>query len=191
MNTNQPSNTLAIIGLILGIIAIIFAFIPCIGTLAFIPGVIGLILGVISYMKAKDEGHPKGMPIGVIVVSLVACAISAFQIFTIGTMASGMKSEMKDYTTCDEVKVDYENVKKEMEALTKEMENDNASFSAIRTMTSLGMKLGHIQGEAERLECDIEMEGFEPAKINEKDADEGNKAEGDNETKSVEEEQGN
>ncbi len=187
MNTNKPSNTLAIIGLVLGIIAILFSFIPCVGTLAFVPGVVGLILGVVALMKAKDNGHPTGLSIGVIVVSVIACAISAFQIFALGNMASNIKSEMKEYTNCETLKTDYEKVQKEMTTLGKEMEDDNASFSGIGKMTKLGVKMGHIQSEAKKLECDINFEEFNSSEMTETEGE--NETEGEEE--SFEEEKGN
>jgi len=192
MDTNKPSNTLAIIGLVLGVIAILFSFIPCVGTLAFVPGIIGLIIGVVALLKARDNGHPQGLAIGVIVVSVIACAISAFQIFALGNMASDMKSEMKEYTNCEELKVDYEKAKEEMATLTKEMEDDNASFSSISKMTKLGVRMGNIRGQGEKLECDIDFDDFDPSEMNtsEEAAEEGaGEAEGEGE--SIEEEQGN
>jgi len=193
MNSNKPSNTLAIIGLVLGIIAAIFSFIPCVGTLAFIPGVVGLILGVISLMKARDAGHPQGLSISVIVVSIIACAISAYQIFAIGSMASDMKSEMKEYTTCEELKVDYDKTNAEMETLTKEIESDNASFSSISRMTKLGIKIGHLQKESQRMDCGFEFDNYQ--KSNESEAVEEAVGEGEEvgegESESMQEEQKN
>lgn len=197
MNSNNSNNTIAIIGLVLGIIAILFSFIPCVGTLAFIPGVIGLILGVIALLKAKDNGDPKGMSIAVIVVSVLACAISGYQMFAIGNLASDMKTNMKEYTSCDEITKDYNTVKTEMETLTKSMEEDNASFSSITKITKLGIKLGHIQEESIRLDCEIKFDNFNPAGLNERgnagkgESDGEGVGEGEGEEESIEEESGN
>jgi len=188
MNQNKPSNTLAIIGLVLAIIAILFSFIPCLGTLAFIPGIIGLILSVIAFLKAKDNGDPKGMAIGGIVVSILACAISAFQIYAIGNMASGGK----EYTDCVELETDYKATEQEIKTLTKEMENDNASFSSITKITKLGIKIAHYRQQATNLDCDIIIEDFNPGSIEgggESEIEEDGHAEG--ESGSNEEEQGN
>ena len=166
MSSNQPSNTRAIIGLVLAILAIIFSFIPCIGSIAFIPGVIGLILGGISLMKAKDDGHPQGLSITVLVISILACAISAYQIYTFSKLTSGVKEEMKEYTNCKDIELDYRKVESDMAALTEEMEKDNASFASIGQMTKLGMKLGHIQKSSEELGCDINFDDFDPSPRN-------------------------
>lgn len=189
MNSTKPSNTLAIIGLVLGVIAILFSFIPCVGTIAFVPGIIGLILGVIALMKAKDEGHPKGMAIGVIAVSVIACAISAFQIFALGNMAKDMKSEMKDYTSCEELMLDYEKTKEEMAAISKEMEDDNASLSGITKITKLGIKMGNFQTQGDKLGCDFNFD-FDPSDMKESEDETDGEIEVE-EDKSMEDENGN
>ena len=172
MNANKPSNTLEIIGLILGIIAIIGSFIPCLGTLAFIPGLIGLILGVIGFLKAKDNGYPKGMAIAVIAVSLIACAISVFQIVAIGNMASDIQADMKEYESCEELKVDYDKVKEDMAELAKEMEDDSPGLSSITKMAKLGSQIGHMKGQSEKLDCGFEMEEFDPSDYEPEEASE-------------------
>lgn len=161
MDTNKPSNTLAIIGLVLGSIAIVFSFIPCVGTLAFIPGIVGVILGVIAFLKAKDNGHPRGLSITAIAISLVACAISVFQIYAFGNMTSEMKSNLKEYTNCVELVTDFKNVQNEMKVLTQEMEENNASFSNISKIAKLGFKLENIQEQSEKLGCDVDIDDID------------------------------
>lgn len=163
---NKPSNTLAIIGLVLGIIAILFSFIPCVGTIAFLPGIVGAILGVIAYLKAKDNGHPKGLSLAVIIVSLVACAISFFQMFALKNLAEDMKDDKKIYLSCEDLSADYEIVKSEMKTLTKEMENDSPSLSNITKVAKLGFKLDNIQKQSDKLGCNINVEDFD---VSEKD----------------------
>ena len=190
MNQNQPNNTLGIIGLVLGIVALLFSFIPCLGTLAFIPGIVGLILGVLAFLKAKDNGHPKGIAIGGIVVSALACIVSFFLIFTLGTMFSDIKSEMKEYTDCTEIEKDYKAIQEDMAAITKEMENDNTSFSNIGKMAKLGANLGNLQSQAEKLNCDINFDDFDPTMESEGEA-EGNEEDGVEEGEESNEEESN
>ena len=187
MNANKPSNTLEIIGLILGIIAIIGSFIPCLGTLAFIPGLIGLILGVIGFLKAKDNGYPKGMAIAVIAVSLIACAISVFQIVAIGNMASDIQADMKEYESCEQLKVDYDKVKKDMAELTKEMEGDSPGLSSITKMAKLGSQIGHMKNQSEKLDCGFEMEDFDPSDFEPEESSEEGQGEAEGEAQSSEE----
>lgn len=157
---NRPSNTLSVIGLVIAIIAVIFSFIPCIGTIAFIPGLISLVLGVIAYLKAKDNGHPKGMPIAVIIISLVACAFSAFQWYTINNMVE----DTKEYTNCEELIKDYNASQAELKTISEEMEEDDSkALSNITTIAKLGMRIGNMQEQAEELGCELEFDGFEDA----------------------------
>jgi len=161
--SNKSSSTLEIIGLILGIIAILFAFIPCLGSLAFIPGLIGLILGVIAFVKAKDDGNPKGMSIAVIAVSIIACLISVFQIFLFGNMASDIKGEMKTYETCEELEADYKKTSAELKQVNKEMQSDSPSFGAIKSIARLSTAIGNMKEQAIDMDCDIEIENFDPS----------------------------
>ena len=112
-------------------------------------------------MKAKDNGHPQGLSIAAIVVSLLACAISVFQIFALKNMATDMKSDLKEYTTCADLEADYKIAQSEMKAITKEMENDNASFSNITKIAKLGFKLESFQKQSEKLGCNIDIEDFD------------------------------
>ena len=191
MNSKRPNNTLAVIGLVLGILALVFSVFPCLGMLAFIPGIIGLILGVIALLQAKDNGDPKGMAIAVLVVSGLACAVSGFQMAALGNMASGMKPDMKEYASCDEVSKAYDSTKLEMETLTKEMEEGSPSFASIKKITKLGITLGHIQEESRRLECDMEFDDFDPSVINEAKEEGESEGETDGEIESIKEEEGN
>ncbi|MEM9548914.1 MAG: hypothetical protein AAGA77_23210 [Bacteroidota bacterium] len=172
MNSNQQPNTLGIIGLIMALIALIMSFIECIGAFAILPGIVGLVLGVISYLKSKDEGSYLGLSIAVVGVSLLACAISGYQSYKWGKSFSDATEGLKEYTSCDDVRSDYDQVKKEMAILTQAMEDNKPSFSKISEMTKLGIKLGHIRKFSEKLECDIVFEDFDPGGIIEEDSKE-------------------
>lgn len=76
---SKAGKGMGIAGMVLGIIAAIFSFIPCLGMYAFIPGIVGLVLSVVSIMQANKVGAPKGMAIAGIVCSLIGCAIAGWQ----------------------------------------------------------------------------------------------------------------
>ncbi len=199
--STKPSNTMAIIGLIIGLIALIFSFIKCVGTIAFVPGLVGVILGVLSWLKARDEGHPQGLSLGVIAVSVIACAISAYQIYSFQSMASKVKGEMKEYTTCEEVIADYEKTQKELVVMTKKMEEEDVSpLAGIGDITKLGFKLSHIQESSDRLGCDINIEDFDVEEVildeteggsGEEEGEQEGEGETEGEAESIESEQGN
>ena len=98
------------------------------------------------------------MPITVIVVSLVACAISVFQIFALGNLATEAQSDLKEYTDCTELIKDYNQAQEDLKKLTSEMENDNTSLSSIAKVAKLGVKLGDFEKQADKLGCDINFE---------------------------------
>lgn len=77
--TSTAGKGLGIAGLVLGILAAILSFVPCLGMYAFIPGLIGLILSVISIMQANKAGAAKGMAIAGLVCSVIGCAIAGWQ----------------------------------------------------------------------------------------------------------------
>src|SRR6478609_8260623 len=74
---------LGIAGLVLGILAAILSFIPCLGMYAIFPGIIGLILSIISIVQAGKAGAAKGMAIAGLVCSIVGSCIAGWQWYTI------------------------------------------------------------------------------------------------------------
>jgi multidrug transporter EmrE-like cation transporter len=71
--------TLAIIGLVLGILALVFSFIPCLGMYAIFPGVIAIGLAVASLVMAGKVNAPKGMGIAALVCAVLGSGIAAYQ----------------------------------------------------------------------------------------------------------------
>ena len=69
------SKGLTIAGLVLGIVAIIFAFIPGIGWLGWICGIVGIVLSAISISASKKAGEKNGMAVAGLVLSILALAI--------------------------------------------------------------------------------------------------------------------
>lgn len=68
---------MAVASLVLGIISIIFAFIPCTSWIGIITAIIGLVLGIIDLVKKKKAGEKKGMSIAGTVCSGIAVVIVA------------------------------------------------------------------------------------------------------------------
>lgn len=98
-NTTQNVNagkTLGIAGMILGIITVIVSFIPCLGMYALIPGVVGLIVSIISINQANKAGAPKGMAVAGLICSIIGCAIAGWQWYVIATAADKMKDAFEN-----------------------------------------------------------------------------------------------
>ena len=63
---------MAVAGLVLGIVAIVVSFIPCIGLFAFIPAIFGIIFSIVGLVQAKKTGDGKGMTVAGLVLSILA-----------------------------------------------------------------------------------------------------------------------
>lgn len=68
----------AITGLVLGIIGIIFSFIPIINNVAFILGVIGLVFGIVGMVATKRYGkrRGRGLAIAAVILTILAMVIT-------------------------------------------------------------------------------------------------------------------
>jgi len=83
----QPTSAgqgMGIAGLVLGVLALIVAFIPCVGVLALVPGAIAVILSFIALHQANQGNGAKGLIIAALVISIVATCVAAFWGIVIG-----------------------------------------------------------------------------------------------------------
>ncbi len=69
---NQSSSGMGIASMVIGIVSVVVAFIPFCGIIAIVPAIVGLVLGIISFLKCKREGSLKGHSIAGIVLNGVA-----------------------------------------------------------------------------------------------------------------------
>ena len=74
--TKAPKSIAAIVGLILGIIALVLSAMPIINNFAFILGVVGLIFGIVGVVGTRDKKKSgKGMAVASVIIAALACAI--------------------------------------------------------------------------------------------------------------------
>jgi len=66
-----------IASLILGILALLVAFIPCIGFLALIPGIVAIVLAIVGLSQASQANGAKGVIIAGLIVSIVGTVVAA------------------------------------------------------------------------------------------------------------------
>ncbi|MBA4321445.1 MAG: hypothetical protein C0408_01375 [Odoribacter sp.] len=83
VKTNSGQN-LGIAALITGIITFVFAVIPCVGMIAFIPGIIAIVLASVGLSQASRQNSPKGMMIAALIIGIIALMISFSQFFVAG-----------------------------------------------------------------------------------------------------------
>ncbi len=74
---------LGVAGFVIGVIALIIAFIPCLGMYAIIPGVMALILSAIAFSQAKTANASRGLIIAALIISILGTSIAGWQIVTI------------------------------------------------------------------------------------------------------------
>lgn len=68
---------MGVAALVLGIVSAVIAFIPFCGTWAIIPAIVGLILGIVDWVKKQKAGEPKGKAVAGTICSCVAIIIIA------------------------------------------------------------------------------------------------------------------
>jgi predicted PurR-regulated permease PerM len=68
-------------GLVVGIIAVLFSFIPCLGMWAIVPAIVGIVLCAISMKQAGKAGAPKGMALAGLICSIVGALIAIYWIY--------------------------------------------------------------------------------------------------------------
>lgn len=103
--TSTEGQVMGIIGIVLGIISLVVAFIPCVGIVAFFPGVLAIVFSVISILQASKGNGKKGLGIAALVVSIISVVIAAAWLIIISGTAifadevlnkSGFEKEFKE-----------------------------------------------------------------------------------------------
>lgn len=79
---------MGVASLVLGIVSVIAAFIPLCNAVAFIPSVVGLILGIVETVKKSKTQEPKGMGIAGIILNACALILIIVWVVIIGSVAS-------------------------------------------------------------------------------------------------------
>lgn len=74
--------------LILGICSVIIGIIPFCGTVAFLPAIIGLILGIIDFINKKQSKQPKTKAIVGMILSIIAIVFIIFWLFLVAVTTS-------------------------------------------------------------------------------------------------------
>lgn len=88
---------LGIAGFVLGLVALIISFIPCLGTWALIPGVVGLILSAIALSMATKGNGAKGLIIAALIVSIIGTGIAAYQWYFWNKVATEATEGLKNF----------------------------------------------------------------------------------------------
>lgn len=99
--SNAPSTKgkgLGMAGMIIGIVALVWAVIPVVGAAAWWLAVVGLILSVIAFFMAKGGGNPKkGAIIAGMILNVIALALAIYWITQIAAVVGDSFNELQDY----------------------------------------------------------------------------------------------
>jgi len=80
---------LAVAGMVLGIIALVLSFIPCINWLGLIPALVGLILSIVALATAGKAGRPKGVAVAGLICNILALIwIPLYLLLILGAFAA-------------------------------------------------------------------------------------------------------
>jgi len=88
---------MGVISLVLGILCIIVAWIPCIGGMALIPAIVAIILGAVAYMQANKAQAAKGMIIAALAISVIAASLATWRYFQLKKAATDIEKLGKDF----------------------------------------------------------------------------------------------
>lgn len=87
---NKGGFNMGVASLVLGIVTLIISFIPFCNTVAFLPSVIGLILGIVDIVKKNKAGEPKGIAIAGVVLCTIALVVFIVWSFFLGAAMATM-----------------------------------------------------------------------------------------------------
>ncbi len=93
----EKETKMGVASLVLGIVALIVAWIPCVGVYALLFSVLGLILGAVGIAKAKKTGQGKGLSVAGLVCNIIATVIAAIWFFVMAKSASAMDDFSKEF----------------------------------------------------------------------------------------------
>lgn len=92
---------MGVAALVLGIVSLVFGFIPFCNIFALIPAIVGLVLGIVDWVKKNKENNPKGKAIAGTVCSAIAIVIIIIYYFAVvavaGKVASRAKNAIENY----------------------------------------------------------------------------------------------
>lgn len=142
---NGQSNAgqgLGIAGLVIGIIALIISFIPCLGMYALVPGIIAVTLSAIGYAQANKGNGSKGIIIAALIVSLIGTSIAGWQLYMLSNVANNYTNALEQFGEgMEEYAEEMESFEDEFENAMDDIEDDatldNSSVEKIATGSEL------------------------------------------------------
>jgi tetratricopeptide (TPR) repeat protein len=123
---SNPGQVLGIVGLVLGILAAIVSFIPCLGIYAIFPGIAGIVLSAISMSQSVKVNAPKGLAIAGLVCAIVGTCIAGYQWYIWGSAAKEITKNIDDLEKAGK---DFEKAEKDLEKLDRELDKLDDNYN--------------------------------------------------------------
>jgi hypothetical protein len=87
---------LGVAGFVIGLIALIISFIPCLGMYALVPGGLALIFSIIAYSQASSVNASRGLIISALVLSILATSIASWQFVVLRRAATSLGTGFRE-----------------------------------------------------------------------------------------------
>ena len=94
VNTHNNGQGFAIAGLVIGILALLISFIPCIGITAILIGILAVVFSAVAFSMARKSDSQKGMALAALIVSSLAVIIGFVWIVFFAGMPGMVKNKL-------------------------------------------------------------------------------------------------
>lgn len=137
---------MGIIGIVMGIISLIVAFIPCVGVVAFLPGGLAIIFSIISIVQASRGNGAKSLGIISLVVSSLAIILAAAWLMIFSGLSTITDSALKDPIQRQQIEKGLRDAFRDLDVnIDIEMEEHSTE-----KIDSLENKLRHLEGDSSK-----------------------------------------
>lgn len=132
--------------------------IPCVGIFAIIPAVISLIMGMLAFTKARDNGDPKTLSFFAIGSSIIAIGLAIFWFVTVKNVTDDIK-DVNDIkitsTNCDSIRIEINEKKAIIAQFEEDLENKNdvGLLSKMKEISITAATLEKLNERAIELRC--------------------------------------
>jgi len=121
--TSTKGKGLGVAGMVIGIVAVIWAIIPLLGAGAWWLAVVGLVLSIVGFVMAKNGNNPnKGMMMAGIILGVVATALSFYRVYQVTQAVKALEGIGQEFAT--EMKAAMDSAKNEaIEAIADSLQS--------------------------------------------------------------------
>jgi predicted PurR-regulated permease PerM len=94
---NNAGQGFAVAGLVIGLVALIISFIPCVGAAALFIGGVAVVFSSIALARLNKDGSPRGLAIGGLTVSIIAVIMAILWITLISEISDRWRNRADDF----------------------------------------------------------------------------------------------